>query len=154
MVKSEKEMLDSFRTLVLESNGLVKKEDEKKETKEVKAEVKDTKETENKEVVTEETEFSPEEVSKFLAENYGIEIQDETALESLLQFADDFYEVCTETLKEAKEDEEFEVDTEVVSKTLTESYNISIENPEVLDSVVKFVLDYSEFLTGSEKEVK
>lgn len=162
------EVPDDFINSVLESNGLLEKEDketineakaddDKEKASEETAEASSEAETETSEQAEESGESSdseeaveenltPEEFEKFLSETYGIDIKGEEGLSSIVEFVEDFSKVFAERLDEAGEagEEEIDVDLDIVLEILKEEYKLDVDDVDVVASLVELAYDYTQ----------
>lgn len=103
------------------------------------------KKVEAEEAAVNEGEISPAEILAYLKEEYGVTIEDETAVATLVEFCNDFATAYTERIDEAGEDEsEIEIDLDAMKTALFEDYDLDVDDVETVRGLVKFAYDYQQ----------
>lgn len=134
------EVPDDFVNMISEANGIKTEKADEALAKEKEETTETTDKTET-EIVTEDV--SPAEILAFLKEEYGVTIEDEDAVKTLVEFCNDFSEAYSQRIDEADDDEsEIEIDLEAMKTALFEDYDMDVDDVETVRGLVKFAYDF------------
>ena len=128
-----------FISQISEANGL----DTERANKDLDA--KDATAKKEADVVVNEEEITPLEILAYLKEEYGVTIEDESAVATLVEFCNDFAVAYSDRIDEAGEDEsEIEIDLDAMKTALFEDYDLDVDDVETVRGLIKFAYDYQQ----------
>ena len=126
-----------FISQISEANGL----DTERASKDLDA--KDATAKKEADVAVNEEDITPLEILAYLKEEYGVTIEDESAVATLVEFCNDFAVAYSDRIDEAGEDEsEIEIDLDAMKTALFEDYDLDVDDVETVRGLIKFAYDY------------